>query len=305
MPIETEQQLPEDVEQVLLGSLFGDGALWKQKPQNKKSSQKEIGIKFIERHSLKQKDYLLWKKEVLSKSLMFGKDYECNQKSYAINSIVLSVFKKYYPYFYPYGHGSANERVYKVFTFEMLNKLKPLGLAVWYMDDGHFNKRVNSAKISFHKQNIFVVKKYFRDIYNVGGNIMVENNGARIVFNSKDTQKLFRIIHSYIHPSMKYKIKITREEKLKIIKQNKLSNKLKYEKNKEYYKNCSKNYYYTNKNKPQFKLKLYKYGKKYQKRVEVKKRRKQIYEKNKNVINTKRRQRYRLKNPIIKNDKYI
>lgn len=51
--------LTNKVEQIILGSMFGDAFLKKYKSSN---------VAFIETHSIKQKDYLLWKKELLEES---------------------------------------------------------------------------------------------------------------------------------------------------------------------------------------------------------------------------------------------
>ena len=117
-----------DTEQVLLGSVLGDGSLC----LNTKYSNSNAY--FSEAHSLKQKDYLLWKDEYLkcfNTIIEYGsKTLKSNQKVYSqvrLRSKSNATLTKYYKDFY-FKH-------IKLVTQKILNKLKPLGLAVWYMDD--------------------------------------------------------------------------------------------------------------------------------------------------------------------------
>lgn len=279
---ETDQQLPEDVEQVLLGSLFGDGGLRKQ--------SKGKNIEFRETHSIKQKDYLLWKKALLSQTFIITsyfyslKDKRNGHiyKGLEIRSCVNPLLTNYYSNFYPKGK--------KLISLEMLNKLKPLGLAVWYMDDGSYEKKGNNAIIASNKQNIEIIQRWFKEIQGIGGFIYKSrtSNSATIRFNVKDTKKLFRIIHSYIHPSMKYKIKRTREEYLIIKKKRREIIERYRDKYPEKFKNYMKKYY------KKYTQKISDYNKKYRERnkFKISKRRKENYQNNKDKILKKRREYY-------------
>lgn len=214
----TINKIPEEIEQVLLGSLFGDGSL--KKPLN--------DVKFTETHSIKQKDYLLWKKDILSNLFIFSERLykRKNSQEIIICSHQSELLNSYFSSFYPEGKG------HKVCSLEMLNRLKPLGLAIWYMDDGCFIKRSFFSCIAIHKKNAQIIKDWFFNKYNLEASIKIHknNNGAEIIFNKENTLKLFRLIHSYIHPSMKYKIRRTKEEYLLIKK-----------KHRDYYNNHTKN----------------------------------------------------------------
>ena len=251
------EKLPEQVEQVLLGSLLGDGSLCKNKSMSKGVYKTQsIGIHFIEEHSINQENYLLWKKEILSQVFVIKRfDRRKNVYIYSTNS---PLFNEYYNYFYPLGKG------HKIFTLKMLNKLKPLGLAVWYMDDGCFLK-TRSSSIALHKQNGKIVEKWFKETlnFNVKSYTRKFGNGAEIILNKRDTRKFFRIIHPYIHPSMKYKIKITRADLIKIINYKKRYHQKYREKNRKRLNEYNTKYYQENKEKCK---------KAYNQRPEVKKR---------------------------------
>ena len=118
------------------------------------------------------------------------------------------VLTRYYKPFYP------NDKGPKVMPIKILNKLTPLGLAVWYQDDGGFDKRSNRCTLSIHKQNINPIVNFFKKKMRMNVCIYEEkkNKGASVAFNVKDTKKFFNIIRPHIHYSMKYKIEVTRKE---------------------------------------------------------------------------------------------
>ena len=194
------------IEQVLIGSLFGDGGLERNRSTSKGIKKvKPVGIRFKERHNIRQKEYLLWKKEILSKILTIKEYYSKKERAIVIYSNVSPLFKKYHFYFYPSGKG------HKVFDLYMLNKLKPLGLAIWYMDDGHFDKRNYNFTLSCNNNSLDLLKSWFKEKYNMKGNIYFGKE-AKIHFNKKDTKSFFKIISPFIYPTMKYKIKRTKIE---------------------------------------------------------------------------------------------
>lgn len=211
------QQLLPEMEQFILGSLLGDAGLERNKSKSKGINRsKGVGLRFKERHSIKQKEYLLWKKDILSKGISMKKEYFTNGDSITIYSKVLHIFEKFYLLFYPSGKG------YKTFNLEVLNKLNPLGLAIWYMDDGSFSKKSHSFFIHCDRRNIYLIKEWFeKGFLKIKGKMYFGKgegyeNSCKIGFNKKDTIKFFEIIEKFIHCSMRYKIEITHKERLKI-----------------------------------------------------------------------------------------
>lgn len=310
-------ELPEDVEQVLLGSMFGDGSLYKP--------NKSGGVLFRETHCLKQKDYLLWKKEVLSKVLIMKERYYSYTKKYKngkekeineirITSLISPLLEKYYTQFYPIC-------THKIYSIEMLNKLKLLGLSVWYMDDGCFNKRSYNASIALNRENVEFIKKWLKKKFDLDGNLNKHNknnlNYFNLVFNKENTKKFFRIIHPYIRPSMNYKIKITREEELTIKRKQKEYNHtplVKQRKNlwsnlhrdkekshKSYLKNKQKIKKYHQS--PEFKEKSKIYRKK--NRDKIKKFKREYYQRNKTKILQRQKEYNQIPETKEKIKKYI
>jgi len=191
--------MEEEVKQVLIGSLLGDGNLHK--------TNKSINCYFREAHSPKQKDYLLWKSNILSRcfSMRF---YNYNNFIWAYSNCS-SELETYFKQIYPLGKGN------KTFPDDLIKEIDYLALAVWYMDDGSFDKRYKKATFAIHKINKgfsqkVLIKFNLKFLYKSQSN----TNGGVLVLNRENSLKLFRMIHNFIHPLMKYKIKISREEDL-------------------------------------------------------------------------------------------
>ena len=281
-----------NTEQILLGSLLGDGCIHKDKLNR---------YAYREAHSLKQKDYLLWKNKYLNFNFRYIQNFWWINKGN-------KYFKYYYDLFYP------NNK--KIVTREILNKLGMLGLAIWFLDDGSYNYWNDNITIqtqSFGLEGNKIIQQYFKEKWDIDCKVQKINlkkdemyiNNKRvkhfkkqfyiIIINKENTKKFIKIIKSYILqiPSMIYKIgldksrsKKTKREKIQYYKEYYLKNKdksLKYQKEylnkpevkkhrKEYYKKYDKIYWIKNKERLTLKHKNY-------------------FLKNKDKINKKRREK--------------
>jgi len=193
------KKIPEKVEQIIIGSLLGDARLQRKGEGN---------ACFREEHSLKQKNYLLWKMEILSK--FFGKFkiyYRGKRKNffktkcYDISEqiIITSKFHPIFTFFYEELYPSKSK---KVICESVLNKLKPLGLAVWYMDDG---SKINGNKYVIcvcDKQNKELIKIKLKKIFNLNCSIHKDT----IYFPNSETEKFTKLIKPYIHQDLNYKL---------------------------------------------------------------------------------------------------
>jgi len=208
----------EDTEfmQVFLGSMLGDGGL----SLNKKNKCKNAN--YIEIHNPRQKEYLLWKKSIFEryfpvKIMEYKNDTMKGGITFGIRTLSNPFFTKYHSSFYPEGKGN------KTFNLKLLKTLSPLGLAVWYQDDGCFNKKRFYVKISTHPNEVKVIKDYFEDLFKSN----VYSNKGDVMFNKKQSILFLQIVKEFIHPSMSYKIEpLTAEEdiKEKLLKKDYLKN---------------------------------------------------------------------------------
>ena len=217
----------EEQKQTLLGSLLGDGSI----------VYSSGGYSFRETHSYKQKEYLLWK----NKFLNFNFGYNKKRNEHHINK-GNKAFIFYRELFYP------NDK--KIVTREILDKLEPLGLAVWFMDDGNYRYRDKCSSIAtlgFSLKENQIIQQWLKERFNINCKIYSLKKNYFIRLDKKNTKKFIKIIKPYVLqiPSMIYKIGL--DEKREDYAKNKI--KIYELKNKERKKEYSKKWFQYNKNK--------------------------------------------------------
>lgn len=147
-----------------------------------------------------------WKKENAFRKFKCKTSYK-DKDSFRLWTEVSPIFLNLRGIFY-----SKNK---KIITTKLLNRLKPLGLAVWFMDDGTLNLR-SGGDIStdcFTKEENVLIQKYFLN-KGIDCKIFKRNSGTyKIVFNKEGFNKLVDIIRPHIHKSMFYKIDEKRRKK--------------------------------------------------------------------------------------------
>lgn len=204
-----------ELDGILYGTLLGDASL------NKTSKNGNFNLTLT--HSPKQIEYLEFKKNLISKVSHVKFTYKetnftnkQNNKTYKTcyyYSNYLKYFTKLEKLFY------TNRK--KIITNKILNKLTPLGLALWWMDDGCLNihKRKNRGTVqriatlatcSFSLEEHNLIIQYFKNKLNINVKLSYvgtkENKKLTIRIPMKEFGKFKSIIESYIIPSMKYKI---------------------------------------------------------------------------------------------------
>lgn len=228
----------KEQEQVLLGSLLGDGGVYyRNKTYNLK---KQNSYNYLEAHDLKQEEYLLWKNNILHFNFKFDNKNNC-----WVNKTNNS-FKQYRELFYP------DEK--KIVTREILDKLEPLGIAVWFMDDGCYDYRGKLISIATHcfgLEGNQIIQQYFKERFNIDCKINKHYFNYYISFNVENTKKFIEIVKSYVTqiPCMVYKIE-SNEEKMEQFRIKKNENrKVYYKNNKEKLSRISYKSYLKNKDK--------------------------------------------------------
>jgi hypothetical protein len=190
--------MDEQTKQVIFGSVLGDGSIGKNKSK----------FYYQEAHSVKQKEYILWKSNILKKNfkISVSQPYKTNKnkdyKAIRMISGVAEIFTKLHSTFYKEGR--------KVLKRKVLNQLKPLGLAVWYCDDGSYSYRNRHAKIAtmcFSYKEHIEIQKYFYEVWKVNSMIYKEKNDQYIIrFSAEGTRRFISIIENFIPRCMWYKL---------------------------------------------------------------------------------------------------
>lgn len=189
------ETLTEEQEQVLLGSLFGDGHL--SKPRGDGYSN------YTESHSQAQKDYMLWKEAffrpfgVRSSQITSGK----NRNFWQIQTCRTKIFLAYRRMFYP-------EDV-KIVPQEALERVGPLGLAVWFMDDGSLqnNRHLILCTDCFSLEEQDRMCDWFEKTWKAKPRVqfMAHTGHHRLRFRVNESVTILKIIEPHVHPIFREK----------------------------------------------------------------------------------------------------
>jgi len=205
--------LTKQQKSILIGTLLGDGHL------NKRGSNVRLQIV----HGPAQEEYIKWKYDNLKdlctdRGLKYNKYTDRNSKSGV----------KYCWDFYTQHHEfltflhnllySPNKQINE----QILDRLDPLALAVWIMDDGSLQKRKGKPRldgrqkyagarfvICTYSKNLEIEKliiKKLKEKFNLTFKIQRHYDNYRIYCTTQDFKKLSSIVAPYVHPSMNYKI---------------------------------------------------------------------------------------------------
>ena len=155
----TKSFLSQNCKDLILGSLLGDGSI--------KIHSGYRNARFSFRHSVKQKDYFFWKIENLKE--ISGEKCWWRQKGGFSNSEVLryqsnalSTLSELYYLTHPGGNLRIRRR--------WLNKLSPLSLAVWWLDDGSIIANGRKGVIctdAFSEEENKLLKHYLLKVWGV------------------------------------------------------------------------------------------------------------------------------------------
>lgn len=194
---------------ILIAIGLGDGCITEK--VSKVKGYKSYMLKL--NHGESQLEYLQYKRELLKNCFLteIPKIREINNNGYLGYS--LEKGDKYLRI--------VRKRLYKdgkkTYTRKMLNLLCPLGLAIWYMDDGScYYKREKSGKIKSvetvlstycSKEEIEILIEYFKEVWNIEWKIKKNKGKYSLRIGKKESMRFFNIIRDEIIPSMMYKIK--------------------------------------------------------------------------------------------------
>lgn len=199
--VNPEINLTYEEEQVLIGGLFGDSYLGISK--RNKYPHGCIG------HCIEQYDYAVFKQKFINRftsqvSLVNKFDKRSGRK-YQQAWIVIRSQKALLPYYYSFYNDSK-----KTFSKDMLYKIDPLGLAIWYMDDGSPSYTTYGslcgflfATMCFSDEEINLIKKFFKEKFNLETTIHKDRS---IYIKAESRDVFLNLISKYIPDCMKYKI---------------------------------------------------------------------------------------------------
>jgi len=194
-------------EQVVIGSVLGDGHLYRQDTPKCNSGFK---VSHIER------EYSLWKYNQLKSTGLLNPPTPRRRldkhTSWLLQSRRNPFFTSLRALFYPEGK--------KIITLDLLRKLTILGLAVWYMDDGNLSlrhtahswrslrgyPRVSLATCDFTYQENEVIRDWFKEKYGFHFHINLNPYPLLRLGLNKEVNEFISMIKPFIIPSMERKV---------------------------------------------------------------------------------------------------
>ena len=180
--------------QLIYGSLLGDGSIAKRK--------EDKNCRFSEVHSIKQRDYLLFKYKKLQpysgKFIKYprkdgGTDVKFSTKAHP-------VFNSFRMMFYD----EDGKKIIKSSTLKHINH--PLALAIWFGDDGsndEWDYRLATAKYCIKEIKLLI--KWLKDTFKIKS-FLHKHGKYWYVSIRKDRWKLTKLIKSHLPKSLDYKL---------------------------------------------------------------------------------------------------
>lgn len=179
--------------EILVGCLLGDAYLTK------------LGKIQIEQ-SEKQEDYIRWKHKELSSISYSGLknvvrfDKKDNRVTRSLRFWTRQYFRSWREIFYQQGN--------KVFPKDLAKWITPLSIAVWFMDDGSYDKKYKCifCTQSFDEKSQL---ELVRVLQSFGIEVILDKDKMSRIslrIRNKSLNVFFELVKPYIHPSMYYKL---------------------------------------------------------------------------------------------------
>lgn len=205
---------------LLIGLLLGDGTI-------------SNNFVFKISHTESQKDYVEWKINLLNqhgiknnglKSYIQKGGYKAGITIYYTQLNIIPFIKVLRRVFYKEKKILGNRK--------LLNRLSPLGIAIWYMDDGHINIRRNKdgrihgfyIKISTcePKSEVQTIIDYFKEVWDINFYMFHEGrqeDSFSLCCGTKEGLKFIELVKPYVQqvPSMVHKIQFDLSQREKAL----------------------------------------------------------------------------------------
>ena len=189
--------LTPDEEQIILGTLLGDGCLTKGRTTG---SSARLSCN----HGEVQRPYVEWKAAHLKRlvtSVRTTNNGGYGQYNCRLTTVSVPSLRHLYDEIYLDGHKTIGPWIYRI---------AGLGLATWFMDDGQGGK-CNTRSISTHSfgyDEQIVLLSWLSSVWNVKTQIRVDDRQQKYYLRIMEpgTSPLFDTIRPYIIPSMIHKM---------------------------------------------------------------------------------------------------
>lgn len=192
--------MENDLKQLLIGSLLGDGCFCSV---GKQAKNKCLSIA----HSAKQKEYLEYKWGILNKYNLVSSinEYRVISPRYKQPLHGYRFKTRLRPIFTEIRNSCYDSFGKKRIVREFIQDIDALGLAIWYMDDGYVTKNsciFSTCSFSIEEQQLLasILEEKFSLHFVVG------KHDNSLYLLAKDFPKFKELVSKYIIPSMQYKL---------------------------------------------------------------------------------------------------
>lgn len=186
--------------EVLIGTLLGDSHL--------EDYRTGLNYRLMVQHGFSQKAYTDWLYTVFNEWVLTApkvKDQVVNGKLYQkywFNTVSHIAFRFFAKQFYHNGKKTVPRLIHRWLT--------PLGLAVWFMDDGSIKSNHHRALIlntqCYTDPDLHRLQKVLADKYAIATTLRKQREGKQIYLLASSVQKFVDIIRPHIIPEMEYKL---------------------------------------------------------------------------------------------------
>lgn len=186
--------------EILVGLMLGDGHLETQ--NNGKTYRLKV------EQSAKKAEYVKWLYENFENFILNKPKIKDKTRSGIVTKNIWFAtlshgsFRFYAQQFYVNGKKIIPKIIGKLLT--------PIGIAVWFMDDGSIKSKFHKAKIintqCFDKKEVLLLIKILKDKFKIDAKLREQKEGYQIYILSESVDKFRKIIEKYIIDSMKYKL---------------------------------------------------------------------------------------------------
>ena len=200
-------KINKDVRNLVLYMTFGDGYI-----------QKNGGFLKI-RHCIQQKEYLEWKHRLLKENGISVSDiYYMNNNGYGAYEFYTHSYdfiKTIRKYLY-----TPNKNIAQI---KQLKKFTPLGLFIWYLDDGGLSQLKNKdgyirgnnliLNTMLPRESNQIIIDYFNEYWNIRFRQSKNHGKYRLECGTKEARKFINILKPFIPqvPCMGYKFNVKPE----------------------------------------------------------------------------------------------
>lgn len=185
--------------QIIVGTLLGDTHL---------ASYNGLNYSLMFQHGLSQKSYIEWKYSYFKDWVLTPpkvKDQIVNGKLYKkvwFNTVSHVALRFYGRLFYHHGKKVIPPIISKLLT--------PLGLAVWFMDDGSIKSKEHRALIlntqCYSDKDLRLLQKMLLRKFGIKTKLRKQKEGQQIYILSETVARFIEVIKPYIIPQMEYKL---------------------------------------------------------------------------------------------------